>query len=326
MNLQQLKYVVEVEKTRSITAAAKNLYMGQPNLSKSLRELENELGITLFERTSRGVVFTKKGMDFLWYAKSILSQVEKVEKLYTSRGDETLSLGISVPRATYIACAFSRFTALLAERRNDLNLRYRETNAISVISDVSGGSSDLGVVRYEISHEPYFLNLLRENRLEYELLWQYPMLVMMDESHPLASCREIPYHSLSEYIELQHGDLYIPVLPPENAGISHDRETGRKILLYDRASQFDILRQVRGSYIWVSPVPPSELERRRLVTRPCTHAGVYKDLLIFRSKADITELEQRLISQLREQIAALEAAEEARKTPLAPPLSSAASI
>ena len=79
MNLQQLRYAVEVAKTGSITAAAKNLYMGQPNLSKSIRELEAELGITLFERTARGVAPTKNGEDFLGYARSIIAQMESLE-------------------------------------------------------------------------------------------------------------------------------------------------------------------------------------------------------------------------------------------------------
>ena len=307
MNLQQLKYVEEVEKTRSLTAAAKKLYMGQPNLSKSLRELENELGITLFERTARGVVFTKKGMDFLWYAKSILSQVEQLEKLYTSSSGGAITMGLSVPRATYISCAFSQFSSFLAEEKGSLDLRYRETNAISVINDVSDNSSTLGIVRYEISHESYFLNMIKENRLEFEQLWQYPMLVMMDQSHPLAACSEIPYHSLSEYIEIIHGDFYMPVLPPETDEELPPREAGRKIQLYDRASQFDILRQVKGSYIWVSPVPKQELELHRLITRPCSHAGIYRDLLIYRSRANRTGTEERFISILKEQIAALEA-------------------
>ncbi len=89
VNLQHLKYVVEVEKTGSITQAAQNLYMGQPNLSKAIKELEKNLGIVIFKRTSKGVLPTAQGEEFLRYAKSILDQVQRMENLYRSAGEQT---------------------------------------------------------------------------------------------------------------------------------------------------------------------------------------------------------------------------------------------
>ena len=108
MNLQQLRYAVEVAKTGSITAAAKNLYMGQPNLSKSIRELEAELGITLFERTARGVAPTKNGEDFLGYARSIIAQMESLETMFGPHTETGTQLSVCAPRASYVAQAFSR--------------------------------------------------------------------------------------------------------------------------------------------------------------------------------------------------------------------------
>ena len=82
MNFLHLKYIAEVERTGSITKAANNLFMGQPNLSKAIKELETETGITIFKRTARGVEPTKKGQVFLEQAKQILSSVEELERLY----------------------------------------------------------------------------------------------------------------------------------------------------------------------------------------------------------------------------------------------------
>ena len=126
MNLQQLRYAVEVAKTGSITAAAKNLYMGQPNLSKSIRELEAELGITLFERTARGVAPTKNGEDFLGYARSIIAQMESLETMFGSHTETGTQLSVCAPRASYVAQAFSRY--LGAEGRAPLQVQYRETS------------------------------------------------------------------------------------------------------------------------------------------------------------------------------------------------------
>ena len=113
MNTQHLKYVVEVERTGSITQAADNLYMAQPNLSKAIKELEDTLGISIFRRTSKGVVPTEKGAEFLVYAKRILTQLEKVEALNLPRTEERQSFSVSVPRVSYIAKAVTRFVASL---------------------------------------------------------------------------------------------------------------------------------------------------------------------------------------------------------------------
>ena len=103
MNIAHLKYAVEVEKTASITKAAENLFMGQPNLSRGIKELEETLGVKIFKRTSKGIVPTPQGEEFLGYAKSILAQIEEMESLYKPEKNNKLKFSISVPRASYIA-------------------------------------------------------------------------------------------------------------------------------------------------------------------------------------------------------------------------------
>ncbi|MFA6948641.1 MAG: LysR family transcriptional regulator, partial [Eubacteriales bacterium] len=111
MNILHLKYAVEVEKTGSITQAAEHLFMGQPNLSKAIRELETNLGITLFKRTSKGVVATQEGEIFLKYAKSIIAQVDAVEALYSPKRQNKLSYSFAVSHIDYAAEAFLRFAS-----------------------------------------------------------------------------------------------------------------------------------------------------------------------------------------------------------------------
>ena len=85
MNILHLKYAVEVAKTKSISKAAENLYMGQPNLSRAIKELEESLGITIFDRTPKGITLTPQGEEFLQYARRIISQVDEVEQMYKNR-------------------------------------------------------------------------------------------------------------------------------------------------------------------------------------------------------------------------------------------------
>ena len=137
MNLQQLRYAVEIEKTSSITAAARNLYMGQPNLSKSIKELENELGTTLFRRTAKGMEPTASGMQFLRYAKGILRQVDELKALYQPT-ENCVKFSVAVPRATYTSLALSQFLAGYQGSRA-LDVQYRETNSSDVLVEVSVG-------------------------------------------------------------------------------------------------------------------------------------------------------------------------------------------
>ena len=287
MNLQQLRYAVEVAKTGSITAAAKNLYMGQPNLSKSIRELEAELGITLFERTARGVAPTKNGEDFLGYARSIIAQMESLETMFGPHTETGTQLSVCAPRASYVAQAFSRY--LGAEGRAPLQVQYRETSAAAVISDVASGTANLGV--------------LRENALSGEVLWEFSMVVLLHERQPLAALGDIPYHLLGDYPEIVHGDL-TPVLPAEQPAQAAGGRQGR-IAVFDRGGQFDILRNVPGSYMWVSPVPFEILAQQELVQKPCRSASRYRDVLVRRRPGALSAAEVAFINELRREIAGL---------------------
>ena len=98
MNILHLKYAVEVAKTKSISKAAENLYMGQPNLSRAIKELEESLGITIFDRTPKGITLTPQGEEFLQYARRIISQVDEVEQMYKNRASGKQKFSVCVPR------------------------------------------------------------------------------------------------------------------------------------------------------------------------------------------------------------------------------------
>ena len=167
-----------------------------------------------------------------------------------------------------------------AEGRAPLQVQYRETSAAAVISDVASGTANLGVVRWQAEHAATLDNLLRENALSGEVLWEFSMVVLLHERHPLAALGDIPYHLLGDYPEIVHGDL-TPVLPAEQPAQAAGGRQGR-IAVFDRGGQFDILRNVPGSYMWVSPVPFEILAQQELVQKPCRSASRYRDVLVRR--------------------------------------------
>ena len=300
MNTQHLKYVVEVERTGSITQAADNLYMAQPNLSKAIKELEDTLGISIFRRTSKGVVPTEKGAEVLVYAKRILTQLEKVEALNLPRTEERQSFSVSVPRVSYIAKAVTRFVASL-DPQKELDVNVRETGSQETIAQVAEGQFNLGVVRYRLLYENYFTRALAERELRSEPIWEADCYVTVSAKHPLAQKRAILPDDLSGCIELVNDDADVPYLP------AHEQrryQTGgtrllRQISIYDRANQFELLERIPNAYMWATPIPKDMLLRYGLVQRESRSGeGRSKDVLIYPAGYAMSPLEQRFINEL----------------------------
>ena len=129
MNTLYFKYAVEVERAASITRAAENMYMAQPNLSKAIKELEETLGYTIFDRTKRGMVPTEKGADFLTYARKIVEQLNEMEMLSKNDGICSQTFKVSIPRGSYIASGFAKFLTEL-NQDDEMDISISETNSM----------------------------------------------------------------------------------------------------------------------------------------------------------------------------------------------------
>lgn len=302
-NIQQLKYALEVEKTGSISRAAENLYMSQPRLSKAIRELEDSLGIAIFNRTSTGVVPTKKGNEFLGYARSILTQVDEMESLYRPTGGEKQIFDISVPRASYISYAFTEFVKEM-DLNKDIDINYRETNSIQAIKNVADTINNLAIIRFQTQYEKYFLDALAERELEFRPIWEFEYRVLMSAKHPLAAAAIEDYSMLHTYTEIIHGDISIPALPiSEVKQIAKTDERKKKIALYERGSQFELLSRIPTTYMWVSPMPKDVLACFSLVQKACAMAkNKYKDILIFRKGYRFSDEEEIFFRKLHESV------------------------
>jgi len=294
MNIQHLRYAVEVEKTRSITEAAENLYMSQPNLSRAIRELEGVLGIPIFDRTPKGILPTAQGEEFLHYARSILIQFDEMTEHYIKKESARRVLRLSVPRSSYIAQAFARF-AQLADP--GLTLDYKETNALRSIRNVTEDGYDLGIVRYQADYEKYFTDTFREKGLQYRELWSFRYLAMLRIDHPAAQKTIVSMKDLADSIAVVQGDLYVPSLPRESCEVVGS--PSRSIQLYDRTSQFELVSTLPRVYAWVSPVPKEMLDRYRLTLRPCAdNPSRHKDVLIYRKQYILSPMDDLFLEEL----------------------------
>ncbi len=304
MNTLHLKYAVEIEKTLSITQAAENLYMAQPNLSKAIKELESSLGITIFRRTSKGVIPTDEGVKFLKYAKQILIQIDKMESIAAPEKQMERKIRISVPRAGYISKAFSDYIAG-ADLSDDVEIYFCETNSLRTIENVRDNGYNFGIIRFNAVHEKYFSDFIAEKNLEMELLWEFSSLAVMSAEHPQADKEYFTYRELSEqFAEIAQGDDFVPYLSgaAERLFAANRGENikPRRIYTLDRGSAIDFLLTVQGAFMLDSPMPDSMCGKHGLIQRRCDFAdNHFRDYIIYASGRKLTEGELSLISFMK---------------------------
>lgn len=293
MNTLYLKYALEVERAGSITQAAQNLYMAQPNLSKAMKDLETELGYTIFNRNSSGIKVTEKGDEFLYHARKMMEQLAEMEKIGDREDYEHKKFKISIPRGSYIANGFTAFVSEL-QINHGIEITINETNALKTISNVTDRGYNMGIIRYHKSDEDFFNTCLKNNKLEQETIWEFEYVLVMSNKHPLAAKADICVEDLQNYMKITHGDIDIPHEKHAEHKIAARTATPRKtIYVYERGSQFDLLANVPTTYMWVSPIPNSYLEKNCLVQRACkADNNRYKDVLIYRQDYKLGEYDK----------------------------------
>ncbi|MBR4577508.1 MAG: LysR family transcriptional regulator [Clostridia bacterium] len=297
MNILHLKYVVSIAEHGSINQAAEELHVAQPNLSRVVRELEAELGLQFFLRSSRGMMLTPDGELFVQQARKILEQVDEMESLYKERKPGKQRFSVSVPRASYISEAFSAFSRTLGP--GEAEFFYHETNALQAVKDILEVGYNLGIIRYASGYDKYYRQMLEEKGLDGELAAEFRYVLAMRADSPLAALGNIHFSDLDGYIRIAHADPYVPSLPLSVAKSGELPQAPRSIFVFERGSQMDLLSTNPETYMWVSPLPERLLKTLGLVQRECTDdRRMYRDMLIRRKDYVLTELDKRFITEL----------------------------
>lgn len=298
MNILHMKYAVEIAKTGSINKAAEVLLVAQPNLSRSIKSFEADLGVTIFDRSAKGMMLTPEGERFIGYARNILSQIDQVEELYRSDIRRTQRFSISGPRASYISDAFARFS--LTVGLDPAEMFYKETNSMRVINNILTHDYRLGILRYAEMYDRYFHDMLEEKELTGELITEFRYVLLMRADSSLAKKEKLCQADLRDHIEIAHADPFVPNMPiTEVKRTELPDNVERRIFVFERASQFDLLSENPDTFMWVSPAPQKLLDRYGLVQRECSdNFKQYKDVLIHRKNYQLTDLDQRFIVEL----------------------------
>lgn len=239
MTLQQLRYVLAVADKRSMNKAAAALYVSQPSLSAAVRELEDELGITLFMRSNKGITVTAEGNEFLGYARQLMAQYQLIDARYLNGAPVRKRFSVSMQHYSFAVQAFMR----LVERfgMDEYEFAVHETKTYEVIENVASFYSEIGVLYKNAFNEQMLLKLLREKGLSFTPLFDCHAYVYLWEGHPLASRTLISFDDLADYpcLSFEQGENNAFYLAEEILSTYHYK---RVIKIDDRATALNLMR------------------------------------------------------------------------------------
>lgn len=264
MTLQQLRYAVEVANRGSINEAAKRLFISQPSLSNAIKELEAELNITLFARTSRGIVVSSEGAEFLGYARQVLQQVELLEKKYGNSPPSKQRFSVSTQHYTFTANAFVDLIKEFGADEYEFTLR--ETKTYEIIDDVRTLRSELGVIYLSAFNETIIRKLLRESHLVFSELFAADPHIFISKEHPLAYRKKVTIDDLQDYPCLtyeqgEHNSFYF------SEEILSTLDHKKSIKVSDRAAVINLLIGVHA-YTISTGVFPAYLHGEDIIAVP----------------------------------------------------------
>ena len=299
MTFTQLEYLIEISRHGSINKAAQAIYVAQSSISLAIKELENELGITIFNRTARGVEFTSEGKELLGYAISMQNQRKWVEERF-SRGASHAEVLLSVSTQHYPFSEDAFMRMLEDEDHAAYQFVMNETDAQQVIDDVSSRRSDLGVIYISSHTKKRIERMLNENNLVFTELSSATPAVYLRKGHPLSSrsvifvedLEGLPYVSfqIREGLASDFSEEYLPAESPS---------TLKRIYVTDRHTIMDIVSSsdayTIGTGLLSSYYSPESVITRPLACEDQMHIGI-----IMRTDMVMSEKHESFISHLKD--------------------------
>lgn len=298
MTLQQLKYVTTIANIGSISEAAKRLFVSQPSLTKAIKELEKEMGITIFDRTNKGITVSKEGERFLGYARQVLEQAALLEEQYKSQSGGKKQFSVYTQHYSFAVNAFVELLKGAEIDQYDVSLR--ETQTYEIIDDVAHMKSEIGLLYYNDFNRPVLEKLIHTNELTFTELFTAHPHIFIGKTHPLAHKEVVSMDELEEYpyISFEQGDhnsfyfseeIFSTVVRPKH------------IRVRDRASLFSLLLGLDG-YTVSSGVIDKEVNGENIISVPLAEEGLMHIGYITNNKMQRSRLGQEYIHALEQYV------------------------
>lgn len=291
MNTQQLQYLLEIERVRSISQAAANLYMGQPNLSRLLRDMENALGFPIFERTRKGVRPTEKGEQFLQHARNILREAEFMEQLGPNSAQPN-RFRVCLPRSYEYVDLVQQY---LLERgmENGIDGFIRECHPRQALELLDNGSVEIAIIRYGTEYQDYFSEQAQSRELSLQCLSQTEYKILLSRKNPLTKQTVLTASDLTDYTELFHRDTFY-------SAVSGNQKVNQ-LYTVDRMAQIQLLQSIPNSYMWSEPLPYGLLNTMQLSMHQYQDGGsVYQNALLYKPRCAMSPIEKGFLHWITE--------------------------
>lgn len=295
MTLQQLKYAVTVAECGTISAAAEKLFISQPSLTTAIRELESEMGVTIFSRTNRGVIVSREGEEFLGYARQILSQAQLLQERFSGREQGEKRFAVSSQHFNFTVLAFSRLVQNFRGPR--YSFHFRETTTYEVLEDVSQLRSEVGILALNEDNERFLRRMFGKLGLEFTELKRVQAELFVSAEHPLAGRRFVTVEDVSPYpcITFEQGEHNGQFFFEGLSAVA--AQSHKTICVRERATEYQLLRALNG----FSPdVGVSAMYREEFVSLPLEPKQFHTIGYILRRDVTPSPMTLEYIQALRE--------------------------
>ena len=299
MKLQQLRYVIKVAETGSISHAAQRLFLAQPSLSKAISDLESEMGVRIFNRSRTGVTLTEEGTRFLAYARQVVEQADLLEQQY--KGGEALKRAFAVS-AQHYSFVVSAFVALVKEYdKSRYEFALRESTTAGIIDDVRTQRSELGVIYRSSFNREVLGNVVHGAGLAFEPLFEATPHVFVSATSPLARKDRVSMADLAPYPRLTYDQgIENSFYFAEELHITE--EVDRSIVVTDRATLFNLVIGLNG-YTICSGILSRDLNGDQIVAVPLDSPERMELGYLYRPERPLTPLAQRYLELMKADVA-----------------------
>lgn len=295
MTLQQLKYAVAVAESLNITQAAQKVYISQPSLTAAIHELEEEIGITIFSRTNKGVNVTNEGQEFLGYARQVLEQESMLEERYLGTKKQSPRFSVSCQHYSFAVEAFVDVIRQFDASSYDFTLR--ETQTYEIIDDVERLKSEIGVLYTSRENETIILKLIRNRGLVFEELFVAKPHIFVALKNPLAKKKIVTIEDLTDYpcLTYEQGDHNSFYFSEE---LLSTLDHSKNIKVRDRATLFNLAIGLNG-YTICSGVINRRLNGEQIISIPLKSDEYMKIGFITRKDAALSRYGKAYIEALK---------------------------
>ena len=309
MTLQQIKYALTIADAGSMNRAAELLYISQPTLSGAVKELEREIGIAIFLRTSKGVTATAEGAEFLSYARQVYQQYDLLSQKYSAHGSFKRKFGVSSQHYSFAVKAFVE----TVKKYGTLNFDFamRETRTMDVITDVGSLKSEVGILYLDSFNRKVIEKLLADNELTFTPLINCRAYVYMWKGHPLAGESSVSLEQLRDYpcMSFEQGEQGSGFMAEE---ILSDRDYPRVIRSTDRATQLNLMVGLNG-YTLCSGIICEELNGSEFAAVPFREDEDNRNSdmeigYIVKSRSMLSDIAETYIDEVKKYLSAVKSA------------------